>query len=193
MLAATVLPSDGMARPKNDPVPSTGLKTIGYAQVPPDFDYDVGGGPTRLSAQFGQPVVINFWATWCHPCQDELGVFTRLQKEYAGRATLVTLSSEDSGVARAYLKQQGIALPVAEDPNHHVFDAYSIGPIPVTLILRPDGTVEHVSVGELDWTELHDAVDAALVAAFLNAAFGICLGCQLYPLVARFRRTPHPA
>jgi hypothetical protein len=31
------------------------------------------------------------------------------------------------------------------------------------------------------------------VAAFLNAAFGICLGCQLYPLVARFRRTPHPA
>jgi thiol-disulfide isomerase/thioredoxin len=162
MLAATVLPSDGMARPKNDPVPSTGLKTIGYAQVPPDFDYDVGGGPTRLSAQFGQPVVINFWATWCHPCQDELGVFTRLQKEYAGRATLVTLSSEDSGVARAYLKQQGIALPVAEDPSHHVFDAYSIGPIPVTLILRPDGTVEHVSVGELDWTELHDAVDAAL-------------------------------
>jgi Domain of unknown function (DUF4395) len=34
---------------------------------------------------------------------------------------------------------------------------------------------------------------AALVAAFLNAAFGICLGCQLYPLVARFRRVPHPA
>jgi hypothetical protein len=33
----------------------------------------------------------------------------------------------------------------------------------------------------------------ALVAAFLNAAFGICLGCQLYPLVARFRRTPSPA
>jgi hypothetical protein len=33
----------------------------------------------------------------------------------------------------------------------------------------------------------------AIVAAFLNAAFGICLGCQLYPLVARFRRTPHPA
>ncbi len=37
------------------------------------------------------------------------------------------------------------------------------------------------------------ATAAALVAAFLNAAFGICLGCQLYPLVARFRRTPHPA
>jgi hypothetical protein len=37
------------------------------------------------------------------------------------------------------------------------------------------------------------ATAAALVAAFLNAAFGICLGCQLYPLVARFRRMPHPA
>jgi hypothetical protein len=37
------------------------------------------------------------------------------------------------------------------------------------------------------------ATAAALVAAFLNAAFGICLGCQLYPLVARFRRTPRPA
>jgi thiol-disulfide isomerase/thioredoxin len=144
------------------PDPTTGLRTIAYAQVPPDFDYDFGAGANRLSMQFGRPVIINFWATWCHPCLDELSVFTRLQAEYGSQATLVTLSAEDPGVARAYLKEHELTLPVAEDPTRHVFDAYSVGPIPVTVVLRPDGTVSHVSVGELDWAELHTAVDAAI-------------------------------
>ena len=161
-LLTALVPSGGAARSHRDSGPSTGLKTIAYAKIPPDFTYDLGAGETRLSAQFGKPIVVNFWATWCHPCLDELSAFTRLQDEYGDRAVLVTLSAEDRGVARTYVKAHNLKLPVAEDPLRRVFDAYSIGPIPVTLILRPDGTVSHVSVGELDWNELRTAIDDAL-------------------------------
>jgi thiol-disulfide isomerase/thioredoxin len=161
--AVTLAPSAGSAwpHPHRDATPSTGLRSISYAKPPPDFAYDVGAGDSRLSALQGKPVVLNFWATWCHPCLDELPVFERLEHEYGNRVTLVTLSAEASGVAREYLRDHGPALPVAEDPMRHVFDAYSIGPIPVTLVLRADGTVFHVSVGELDWAELSRAVDDA--------------------------------
>jgi thiol-disulfide isomerase/thioredoxin len=157
--------SGAWPRAHRDAAPSTGLRTVSFEKAPPDFAYDVGAGETRLTAQLGKPIVVNFWATWCHPCLDELEVFGRLEREYGNRVTLVTLSAEAPGVAREYLLEHGPAMPVAEDPTRRVFDAYSIGPIPVTLVLRANGTVSHVSVGELDWSELSNAVDNAARSA----------------------------
>ena len=74
------------------------------------------------------------------------------------RLVIITLSDEESGVARAYLKKQGIELPVSEDHEHSVFRVYGVHSIPVSVFLRPDGTVEHVSVGEMDWGEIAEAL-----------------------------------
>ncbi|MBV9646529.1 MAG: TlpA family protein disulfide reductase [Candidatus Eremiobacteraeota bacterium] len=160
-LACLVLPLAGFAR-KHSGSPSTGLNNIYYGVRPPDFLYDVGKGATLLSWHYGKPIVINFWATWCQPCRDELPAFQNLVRNDNGGATLITLSAEAPGVARAFLREHNIALPVSEDSQRRVFDEYSIGPLPVTIILDPNGTVSHVAVGELDWKELHAAVQAAL-------------------------------
>lgn len=149
------------ARPHAPAQPATGLKTIFYGKQPPDFTYG-DASPVALSSDYGRPVVINFWATWCHPCRDEMDAFVKLQQTFGNRITLVTLSAETVGTAHDYLRDHGIALPVFDDPKRTVFDAYSIGPIPVTIVLDPDGTVSHVAVGELDWNELQTAVDASL-------------------------------
>lgn len=145
-------------------VPSTGLPKIAFAKPPPDFTFDADGAPTRLSALAGKPVVVNFWATWCEPCEDELATFARLQKTYGDDVVLVVVSNQDRDVTVPFLHSHGVAqvLSVA-DPDDKIFDLYGVKALPVTLILGRDGTVGHVSVGELDWTELQTAVDAASV------------------------------
>jgi len=152
-------PSSAGARRHREP--STGLATVAFAQAPPDFSFDGVAGPTRLDALVGRPVVINFWATWCKPCTDELGAFADLQRTYGDAVELVSLSAEEPGVARDFLRAHDLSWPVVEDPARKIFDAYSIGPIPVTIVLDRAGRVGHVSIGELDWNELQAAVDAA--------------------------------
>jgi peroxiredoxin len=158
LIVAGGLPSAAGARHR---APTTGLRTISFAQPPPDFTFDAGEGPTRLAALVGRPVVINFWATWCKPCTDELGAFSDLRRAYGDAVELVSISAEPPGVARSFLEARELAWPVVEDPERHIFDAYSVGPIPVTIVLDRSGRVGHVSVGELDWNELDSAVQAA--------------------------------
>jgi cytochrome c biogenesis protein CcmG/thiol:disulfide interchange protein DsbE len=140
----------------------TGLRSIAFAKPPPDFTFDTGSGPERLSALYGKPIVLNFWATWCAPCVQELDVFAKMQSVYGDAATLITLSKEAPGTARALLDARGLELPLVEDPSGTVFAEYSIEKVPVTIVLRRDGTVSYVSVGELNWNELQTAIDTAL-------------------------------
>ena len=141
--------------------PGTGLAAIRYAQAPPDFTYTTPAGPRTLAALFGRPVVINFWATWCEPCQAEIGAFAALRKAYGDAVPLVTIS-EDAvpGAAAAYLAAHGVDAISIDDPDRKIFERYSVVPIPVTLVLAPNGGVSHVSIGELDWLELQAAVEA---------------------------------
>lgn len=140
---------------------STGLASIRYGAPPPVFDVPTQHGAVALSQLRGKPVVINFWASWCPPCTQELPYFARLQRTYGDRITLVTISNEPAGVAREYLVSHHYALPLLEDSDGKVFTAYSIAPIPDTLVLDQAGNVLYVSVGGLDWKELKGAVDRA--------------------------------
>ena len=141
--------------------PQTGLRAVAYAKVPPDFTFDDGTGPEALTALAGKPVVLNFWATWCEPCRDELDAFEKLRANYGDAVRVLTISGEAPGVARAFLRERNIDLPVVEDATQKIFAAYSVSPIPVTLVLRPDLTVSYVSIGQITWAELRGAVDAA--------------------------------
>jgi len=162
-LCAAALPSSAHARRHPGP-PVTGLRTVSYAEPPPDFAFDADRGPQTLDALRGKPVVINFWASYCGPCRDELDAFAKLRSAYGDGVALLTITDEAPGTARAFLRARGVNLPVIEDPDRKIFSAYAITPIPVTIIIRADGTVSYVSIGEVTWDELHAAVASALAA-----------------------------
>lgn len=149
---------------RHDAPPATGLKNLAYAKPPPDFSFDLGTGPERLRDLVGKPVVINFWATWCKPCRDELDAFAKLHERYGPAVTLLTIASQPRGVASSFLQQHNLsdALPLFEDDQRLVSEAYSIGDLPATIVLKRDGTVASVMIGQVRWEDLETAVDAVL-------------------------------
>ncbi|MBV8600989.1 MAG: TlpA family protein disulfide reductase, partial [Candidatus Eremiobacteraeota bacterium] len=95
------------ARGSRAATPSTGLPSVEYGKPSPDFAYDTGNGERKLSDLQGAPVLVHFWDSWCGPCTDELPLLVRAHKENPAM-TIVTISDEDPGVARSYLKEQGL-------------------------------------------------------------------------------------
>ncbi len=120
-------------------------------------------GSERISGLRGKPVIINFWASWCPPCTDELPYFERLAQSYGDRVAIVTVDwDEQPGVAEAYLRTRHIALPLVTDSQSSIYRAYSLSEVPDTVVLDAQGNVTYVSVGELSWNELESAVESAL-------------------------------
>jgi cytochrome c biogenesis protein CcmG, thiol:disulfide interchange protein DsbE len=142
---------------------STGLSGIRYTAPPPDFSIPTPtGGVQDLHALRGRVVVIDFWATWCDVCTDEMKYFVRAKQQFGDRIAVVTISNEEHDVAASYFRQREIRFPVVEDLTGSISRLYSVSKIPITLVLDPAGNVSYVSVGGLSWEELDNAISSAL-------------------------------
>ena len=116
-----------------------------------------------LSQLRGRVVVINFWASWCHPCTDEIREFVRARKSFGGRVAVITISEEPPDVAASYLRLWNIDLPVIEDTRAAaIFRAYGASPVPETVIVDARGNLSYEGLGELTWAQLYDAINVAL-------------------------------
>ncbi|HZX30474.1 MAG TPA: TlpA disulfide reductase family protein [Rhodocyclaceae bacterium] len=124
-------------------------------------------GPEQALGGAGRPAVINFWATWCPPCRAEMGGLERLHRRYsaAGLAVQGVAVDTDANLVREYRLREGIGFPILMDPaGKRARAALGIGLFPTTLLVRRDGVVAEVVVGERDWDAgpAHDAVRALL-------------------------------
>ncbi|HTY07853.1 MAG TPA: TlpA disulfide reductase family protein [Candidatus Edwardsbacteria bacterium] len=129
----------------------------------------VGGGTAELSALRAQsPVVVCFWATWCHPCQDELVYVQRLYAVYADSGIgFVGVSIDDaksSAKIKSLLKGRKYTFPVALDAEQQAYAAFGLSDVPATFIIGQDGATlySHFGYRPGDETLLEDAVRRAL-------------------------------
>lgn len=174
-------PSDGITvepRPSSQTNPSTEGTTSGKKSdvtedikknTAPDFNVlDKDGNTVRLSDKFGKPVVINFWATWCPPCKQELPDFDKLCKEYGDRVVFMMVNLTDGyrdtvdGTKR-FVSGKGYTFPVYFDTKDNAASAYNVSSIPQTTFIDAKGNIYTTRIG---------AMNEATLRIYLNALLG---------------------
>lgn len=106
-------------------------------------------------AQFrGQVLVLNFWATWCPPCEEELPSLMRMQDRLRGRGvTVLGVSIDVDGDAyHRFLQQRGVNFMTIRDPEQKIPSLYGTTGWPETYIIDRQGVMRRKFVGAVDWT-----------------------------------------
>jgi peroxiredoxin len=122
----------------------------------PDFTLkSVGGANLRLAEQRGQVVMVNFWATWCGPCRQEMPHLARLYDKYksSGFTLLGVNIDDDPRAAAALAAKLGVKFPVLLDTDKKVSKVYDMSAMPATLLIDRDGRVRHIHRGYRDGVE----------------------------------------
>lgn len=109
----------------------------------PGFPKQVLVGPRVSLAQLrGQPVIVNFWASWCGPCKRELPQLERLSDLLRGRATLVGIDWGDSADrARAFIKRFHLTYPILRDADNSVGNDFGLAGLPTTFLIDRRGRI----------------------------------------------------
>ena len=143
-------------------------ETEAQASVAPDFTvYDVDGNAHKLSDFRGQPVILNFWASWCGPCKMEMPDLEKAYQEYGDqiRFMLVDLtdgSQETVEKASSFIEAQGYTFPVYYDTAMEGAYAYGVSGIPVTYFINAEGTFEAYYQGAMTAEVLQQGIDLLL-------------------------------
>jgi peroxiredoxin len=121
----------------------------------PDFTLqDSAGKVWKLSSLKGKVVFVNFWATWCKPCRDEMPSMEALNKTLADKPfqMLSIIFNDDLDLAESFARRLGATFPVLSNPDQNLTQAYKITGVPETFLIDADGILRHKFIGPYDWS-----------------------------------------
>jgi len=135
---------------------STAAAAVLASAPAPDFTLHSMGGPNlRLQEQRGQVVMLNFWASWCGPCRQEMPRLNRLYEKYhaSGFQLLGVNVDDDARNAAEVATSLGLRFPVLLDTRKQVSRLYDLGTMPSTVLIDRDGKVRFIHLGYKDGYE----------------------------------------
>lgn len=141
-------------------------EAMGMAKVPPkaapDFTLStVDGKQVSLQAYRGKVVFLNFWATWCIPCREEMPALERLHQMYQRSQNFAVISidyKESAEQVKAFFQQHALSFPALLDQSGSVSRDYLVSGMPTTYLIGRDGMLLARGVGGRDWTRV-EALD----------------------------------
>jgi peroxiredoxin len=136
------------------PAAAQELKPAPRAPAPPLELADLQGKTHKLADYRGKVVLVNFWATWCEPCREEMPSIERLRASLEGRpfAVLAVNLAEPESRIRKFLDTMPLRFPVLLDRDAKAARAWQAKMLPATYIVGPDGAIRFQHRGELDWS-----------------------------------------
>lgn len=117
------------------------------------------GGVVRLADHRGTPVVLNFWASWCVPCRNEMPVLARVSDEFAGEVAFLGVDHQDvRDDGLALVREAGVRYPSGFDPQGRTASSFGLRGMPTTVFIGANGEVLATSLGELTEPELRTSI-----------------------------------
>lgn len=131
----------------------------------PDFTvYDKNGTEVKLSDFAGKPVVVNFWASWCGPCQMEMPDFEEKYRELSSEVNFLMVNITDGSretvkTASAFIEKKGYTFPVYYDTESNAAITYDVYSLPTTYFIDSSGHVTAQTTGAIDGETLQKGIE----------------------------------
>ena len=128
---------------------------------------DREGGLVNLSDFIGKPIVLNFWASWCGPCKNEMPYFNESHMEYDGEVIFLMINMTDGSretvdTASEYIDNQGFSFPVYYDTDSQAAIAYSVTSLPTSYFIDADGYIVARAIGAINEETLKEGIGMIL-------------------------------
>ncbi|MGH8292712.1 MAG: TlpA disulfide reductase family protein [Gammaproteobacteria bacterium] len=138
---------------------------------------DLQGKPHSLDDWRGKVVLVNFWATWCPPCREEVPLLVKLQAKYAAQGLqIVGIATDEQSEqdVRDFLKRMAVNYPILMGGTHSADIVNALGGdfigLPVSVVLEPDGSVFRIKAGAMEPMGAENLIRAALKLPALPSA-----------------------
>jgi len=132
----------------------TGSRPLRIGSTAPEFTVQDSAHSVKLSDFRGQVVVLNFWATWCPPCVEEMPSLVEMQRRMKAKGiTVLAVSVDvDQSAYLQFLKEHNVTLLTVRDPDQKSNALYGTFKFPETYIIDRNGVMRRKFVGGVDWT-----------------------------------------
>lgn len=117
---------------------------VQVGKTAPNFSLmDTNGNSITLQNLRGKGVLLNFWGTWCKPCEEEMPYMNELYASYKDKGVeIVALNADETNLAvKNFAQQYKLAFPIAIDKGQKVINTYGVGPLPTTFLIDKNGKV----------------------------------------------------
>jgi thiol-disulfide isomerase/thioredoxin len=135
----------------------------------PDFALEVvasgaAGDRVHLEELKGKAVILDFWATWCEPCQRIAPVLDRISRKHQGKDLVVVgvNTSDQPGLAPLFAKKKGLSYPIVYDEGDQVAQRYGVTNLPTLVVINPQGNVVAVRVAPEDESTIEGLLAQAM-------------------------------